>query len=206
MSRFFMTDRFYIYEIEVRGNQFVGEEVILDASDLYTLSIFWVKPDEVEAAVSSLPGVKEARVTSWLPSQVVIEVVERQAQIIWQRQEGRYAVDDQGTILPLEEESAGMLLVQDLTPGPLDPGEQVDPEAVRSALEWRRISPDTSAIQYSEDKGIMYHPEGYPVYLGTGDMVEKVAILNALLREFALEGIEPRFVDLRFLGSLCYGQ
>jgi len=203
-SQFFTTDRFYVYEIEVQGSQFVGRDDIYAASDLHELSIFWIKPDQVEAAISSLPGVKEARVTCRLPDRVRIEVVERQTQIVWQRGEASYSVDDQGIILPLEGELEGMLLIQDLTTGPLEVGDRINPEVVRSALELRRLLPETVILQYSEDKGLILHQEGYPVYLGTGDVAEKVAILNALLRDFAFEGIQPEYVDVRFIEGPSY--
>ena len=203
-SQFFTTDRFYVYEAEVQGNQFVDQSEIYNASGLHELSIFWINTERVEAAIPSLPGVKEARVTYRLPNQVRIEVVERWTQVIWQRGEARYGVDDWGIILPLEGDLEGMLLIQDLTIGPLEVGDQVDPEVVRSALELRRLLPETVVLQYSEDRGLSFHQADYPVYLGAGDMVEKVAILNALLQELAADGIQPQYVDLRFKESPYY--
>jgi hypothetical protein len=204
-SQFFATDKFYVYEIEVQGNQFVGWDEIYAASGVHEFSIFWIKPEQVEAAISSsLPGVKEARVTCRLPNRVRIEVVERQTHIIWQRGDKRYSVDDRGFILPLESELEGMLLIQDMRTGPFGVGDQIDPEVVRSALELWRLLPETGVLQYSEDKGLILHQADYPVYLGAGDVAEKVAILNALLRDFALEGIQPEFVDVRFIESPFY--
>jgi hypothetical protein len=203
-SQFFATDRFYVYEAEVEGNQFVDQKEIYDASDLHELSIFWIKPDQVEAAISSLPGIKEVRVTCRLPNRVRIEVVERQTQIIWQRGEARYGVDDQGTTLPLEGESEGMLLIQDLRTGPFEVGDRIAPWVIRSALELRRLLPETVFLQYSDDRGLIFHEPDYPVYFGSGDMEEKVAILKALLRDFAFEGIQPEFVDVRFMESPYY--
>lgn len=204
ISRFFTTHSFYVYEAEVQGNQFVDTNEIYAASGLHELSIFWIKPEQVEAAISSLPGIREVRVTCRLPNQVRIEVVERRMQIIWQRGEARYGVDDQGTILPLEGELEGMLLIQDLTTGPLGVGYQVDPEVVRSALELRQLLPETVAFQYSEDRGLSFYHGGFPIYFGAGDMAEKVTILNALLQTLASEGIQPEYVDLRFKDSPCY--
>jgi len=204
LSQFFTTHRFYVYEAEVQGNQFADGNEIYDASGLHELSIFWIKPGQVEAAISNLPGVKEARVTCRLPNRVMIEVVERWTQIIWERGERRYGVDDQGTMLPLEGELEGMLLIQDLTPGPLEVGDRIDPEIVRSALELRQLLPETVVLQYSEDKGLSSEQRGYPIYFGIGDVPEKTAILNALLRDFAFEGIRPEFVDVRFIESPFY--
>ena len=203
-SLFFATHRFYVYEAEVQGNQFVGRDEIYDASGLHEWSIFWIKPEQAEAAISNLPGIKEARVAYRLPNRVMIEVVERQVQIIWQRGEARYGVDDRGTMLPLEGELEGMLLIQDLRTGPFEVGDRIDPEVVRSALELRRLFPETAVLQYSEDQGLIFHQADYPVYFGTGDVAEKMAILDALLQELAAEGIQPAYVDLRFKESPCY--
>lgn len=203
-SQFFTTHRFYVYDAEVQGNQFVDRGEIYAASGLHEISIFWIKPKQVEAAIANLPGIKEAKVTCRLPSRVRIEVVERRTQIIWQRGESRYGVDDRGIILPLEGELEGMLLIQDQTIGPLELGDRINPEVVRSALELRQLLPETVILQYSEDKGLSFHQWDYPVYFGIGDMAEKMAILDALLQDFAFEGIQPEYVDVRFIESPYY--
>lgn len=203
-SQFFTTHRFYVYEAEVQGNRFVDRSGIYAVSGLHEMSIFWINPEQVEAAISSLPNVKEAKVNCRLPNQVRIQVVERWMQIVWQRGDKRYGVDDRGTILPLEGESEGMLLIQDLTTGPLEVGDGIDPEVITSALELRQLLPEAVTLQYSEDRGLSFHQGDCPIYLGTGDMAEKVAILNALLQDLAFEGIQPEFVDLRFKESPCY--
>lgn len=203
-SQFFTNYGFYIYEATVQGNQFVEADEIYAASGLEGMSIFWINPEQVEAAICNLLGVKEARVNCRLPNQVTIEVLERQPQIIWQRGEARYWVDDLGIILPLRGELEGMLLIQDLRTGPLEASDRIDPEVITSALDLRRLLPEATAFQYSEDKGFSFDQRGYPIYFGTGDMAEKVAILNALLQELASEGIKPEFVDVRFKESPCY--
>lgn len=203
-SQFFTTDRFYVYEAEVQGNRFVDRAEIYRASGLHELSMFWVNSAQAEAAISKLPGIKEARVTCQLPNRVRIEVVERQTQIVWQRGDKRCSVDDQGATLPLEGEVEGMLLIQDLRTGPFEVGDRIDPEVVRSALELRQLLPETSVLQYSEDKGLIFQQKGYPVYFGTGDMADKVAILNALLQDLAADGIQPEYVDVRFKESPFY--
>lgn len=202
-SQFFTTDRFYIYEAEVEGNQFVDSAEIYNASGLHEWSIFWVNPERVEAQISKLSGVKEAKVTCWLPNHVSIQVVEHQVQIIWQRGEQRYWVDEQGTLLPVEEEIEDMIMVQDLTPRPLEVGDRIDPEVVRSALELKRLLPETKVLQYSEDRGVILN-RSFPVYLGTGDIAEKMTILDALVKDLAFDGIQPEYVDLRYKESPCY--
>ncbi len=203
-SQFFTAYGFYVYEAEVQGNQFVDQKEIYDASGMDEWNIFWIKPKQVEAAISKLPGIREARVIYRLPNRVRIEVVERQVQIVWQRDGARYGVDDRGTMLPLEGELEAMLVIQDLRTGPFEVGDRIDPEVVRSALVLRRLFPETAVLQYSEDQGLSFDQWGYPIYFGTGDVAEKMAILNALLRDLSSEGIRPAYVDLRFKESPSY--
>jgi cell division septal protein FtsQ len=203
-SQFFTNYGFYVYEATVQGNQFVEADEIYAASDLEGMSMFWINPEKTEAGISNLLSVKEARVNCRLPNQVTIEVLERQPQGIWQRGEARYWFDDMGIILPLRDELEGMLLIQDLRAGSLELGHRIDPEIIASALELRQLLPEATAFQYSEDKGFTFDQRGYPIYFGTGDIAEKVAILNALLQELASEGVQPEFVDVRFKESPCY--
>lgn len=203
-SQFFTTHRFYVYDAEVRGNRFVDRKEIYDASGLHEFSIFWIKAEQAEAAISNLPGIKEARVTCRLPNRVMIEVVERQTQIVWQRGDKRYSLDDQGIISSLEAELEGMLLVQDLTTGPLEPGARISPEVIQSALELRQALPEMADLQYSEDRGLSFRQGDCAIYLGTGDMAKKIVILNALLQDLASDGIQPEYVDVRFIESPSY--
>lgn len=205
MSQFFTTYRFYVYEAEVRGSQFVDPKQIYNVSGLHELSMFWINPEKAEAAIiSNLPGVKEAKVTCRLPNRVTIEVVERQMKVVWQWGEKRYGVDEQGAILPLEGEWEGMLLIQDLTPVPPEVRRRIDIEVIRSALELRKLLPETIVLQYSEDRGLSFHQDGYPIYLGTGDMAEKMKIVDALVQSLASDGIQLEFVDVRFPESPYY--
>ena len=203
-SQFFTTYRFYVYDAEIQGNRFVDGSEIYNASGLHELSIFWINPKKVEAAISNLPGIKEARVRCRLPDKVTIQVVERQTQVALCRGEKCYGLDDQGTVLPLEGELEGMILIQDLTSDPLEVGDRIDPAAIASVLELRQLRPEIAALQYSEDRGLSFSQEGCPIYLGTGDMAEKMVILNALLQDLAFEGLQPEFVDVRFPESPYY--
>jgi cell division septal protein FtsQ len=85
----FATEAFYVYEARVVDNQLVPAEEIYQNSGLEGMSIFWINPSQVEAAIASLPNIKEARVHCGLPNRVTIKVVERQPQVVWQQGEKR---------------------------------------------------------------------------------------------------------------------
>jgi len=205
MGQFFTSYTFYVYQAEVRGSQFIDPEEIYRVSGLHELSTFWVNPEKVEAAIlSTLPGIKEVKVTCRLPNRVTIDVVERQMKVVWEWQGNRYGVDEHGAILPLEGEWQGILRIQDLSSVAPEVRGRIDPEVIKSALELARLLPGTEAIQYSDDMGLTISRDGRPIYLGKGDMADKLKIMDALLRDLAADGTQFEYVDVRFLDSPCY--
>jgi cell division protein FtsQ len=202
----FATEAFYVYEARVVGNQLVPAEEIYQNSGLDEMSIFWIKPAQVEATVVSLPNIKEAEVHCGLPDRVTIEVAERQPQIIWQQGEKRYWVDEEGTVLPARGELTEATVIVDLDERLVQPGDRVDPQVIAGTQELRSLLPGLTTVQYASHTGISFQSEqGWPIYLGQGENIEqKVAIMNALLQEIAAKGVHPQFIDLRFKGSPYY--
>lgn len=202
----FATEAFYVYEARVVGNQLVPAEAIYQNSGLEGMSIFWVNPAQVEAALVSLPNIKGARVHCGLPGQLTITVVERQPQVIWQQGERRYWVDEEGTVLPALGELAEATVIVDLEERPVQPGDRVDPQVIAGAQKLRSLLPELTTVQYAPHTGLSFQSEqGWPIYMGQGeDMEQKVAIMRALLQEITAKGIQPQFIDLRFKGSPYY--
>lgn len=189
---------FFIYEAEAVDNRFVSAEEINRSSGLGGKSIFWIEPAKVEAAVARLPAVKEARVSCRLPGEVTIEVTERQPQLLWQRRETNYWVDDEGIVMRARGELEGLLLVEDLSSHPQD--QQPDPAAIQAALQLKSLLPELTEVQYSPKIGISFrNRRGWLIYLGTGDhMAEKVAIMRALISHLLAKNIQPELIDLRY--------
>lgn len=202
----FLTDDFYVYEITVQGNRLVTSEEIFAASGLDGLSIFWVNPQRVADAVAHLPGILSAEVQCSLPNRVTIVVVEREPQVVWQRAGMRWLVDEQGAVLTAQTGPEGGLVVEDQDSEPLHPGDRVDAAAMAGALQLQRLVPELTAVRYSSGTGLSFrHSLGCEVYLGTGtDMVEKIAILQALVEQLTASGEHPEYIDLRFKEGPCY--
>jgi len=202
----FATEAFYVYEARVVGNQLVPAEEIYQNSGLEEMSIFWINPTQVEAAIVGLPNIKEARVYCGLPNRVTIEVLERQPQVIWQQGEKRYWIDEEGTVLPARGELAEATVIVDLDERPIRPGDRVDPQVIAGAQKLRWLLPELTTVQYASHTGISFQSEqGWPIYLGQGEDIEqRVAIMKAMLQEIAAKGIQPQFMDLRFKGSPYY--
>jgi cell division septal protein FtsQ len=206
VNQFFVSDAFYVYEVTVRGNTAIPAAEIYQASGLDGFSIFYLDPHQVEAAVSSLPNIKEAKVHYQLPAVATIEVVERRPQIVW-CSETQYWIDAEGTILLIRGElPSDVTLVQDLDGRALRSGDRIDPGVLEAIQNLRSALPEVAVFQYSSRQGVSFFtPQGWPVYLGLGDRAEaKAAILRALLRELEAEGLQPEFLDLRFEGRPYY--
>lgn len=222
-------DEFSVREIIVRGNETISAEEIYRLSGLKETNIFFVRPAQMEAAIAQIPNIKGARVSCRLPDQVIIEVEERQVEIIWQVGDTLYWVDAEGAVFPArgdelspqrEEEalyaqrqgdsSSGeadqALLIRDLDGHHLRPGEHIDPGLVEAAHNLRSLLPEVEALDYSRAEGLSFIDErGWRVLLGTGEDLEyKVAVMRALSQEIERKGIEVELIDLRFKGSAYY--
>lgn len=201
----FIPDVFYVYESVVRGNSLVSAEEIYQASEVDGYSIFFINPRQVEEAIRILPDVREAHVQVGLPNQMVVQVRERQAEIIWQTGQESYGVDEEGTILPLRGEKPS-ILIRDLDATACQPGEHIDLETVRAAKGYNALLPEVREFEYSQRYGLsLVNEHGWRIHLGNGDSAGvKVAIMNALVERLASQGMMIEFIDLRFYQTPYY--
>lgn len=206
INQFFISDDFYVYEIKVLGNTAVPVAEIYQISGLDGISIFYIDPAQVEAAITQLPDIKEAEVSYHLPNLVTIEVVERQPQFIWQTVQTRYWVDAEGTILAARGELPGAILVQDLDTHSLRLGDCLDPQVLKAIQGLRSALPEVATFQYSRQEGLSFRTEqNWPVYLGMEENPQAQAtILQALMQRIEAEEVQPQLIDLRFKGRPYY--
>jgi cell division protein FtsQ len=146
-----------------------------------------------------LPNIKSAAVTVSLPAKVVIKVVERQPELLWQTGDTVWWVDQEGTIVPPKEEVEGMLRIIDDDRQPLEPGHQIDQNIVRGARRLRMFAPEVSLIRYSRANGLtVATPEGWPVFLGDGsEMRAKLVVLTSVLADLKERNVTPQYIDMR---------
>ncbi len=92
---------FNVKSVQVTGNintktEDVEDIVLLDD----TSNIFWVNTRKMEIAVESMPYVKTAKVKKSVPSEIVVEVVEREpiAYLLYNKNSYIY-IDDEGYVL-----------------------------------------------------------------------------------------------------------
>ena len=195
---------FYVYDAEVVGATHLSPQEVFEASGVNEVSIFYVRPVEVEARLEKLPWVKEALVRCSFPNQVRITLHERKVAFVWQRDDRLWGVDADGTGLPLSQAPEGVLWVEDNRLRPIDEG--AGQQLVASALAVRDLMPEVSRLACDSTYGLTFQSaEGCVVRLGQDQIARKVVIWRAMQSELAARGIRPSHVDLRFPSSPCYG-
>jgi cell division septal protein FtsQ len=199
---FFASDRFYVNQIVVQGNERVSTEAIVAASAVRGYSVFWIdKAAIADAVTSALPPIKQVEVGYGLPNQLTLSVVEQGEQIMWLALGQHYWVDEAGHFHPAQAGTRPQLLVRDIRPGVHN---QVDPEAVRAAHQLVNLMPDLEVVDYAPPEGLRFeHELGWTVYLGVGDdMPDKIRVMHAIEDRFEAEGVrQPYLVDLRYPDS-----
>ncbi|MBN1995674.1 MAG: FtsQ-type POTRA domain-containing protein [Anaerolineae bacterium] len=195
----FTQPRFFVYGADIQGNVAVSAYEIYAVSGIDSQSIFWLNPTEIVERITRLPNIKAAAVSVALPAKIVINVVERRPELLWQTGETVWWVDHEGMIVPPRGDITGMLRIIDDDQQPLQPGYQIDAAIVEGAQTLRMLAPEVSVIRYSRLQGLtVATPEGWPVYLGDGSEIKaKLIVLTALLADLKDRNITPVFIDLR---------
>jgi cell division septal protein FtsQ len=206
LSLLFVSDFFYVYELEARGNTLVTAQEIFGQTQLEGYNIFFIDPLEAQERIESLPDVRQAQVELSLPNEMVVTVQEREARLVWQTGDNRYGVDDEGLIVSLGGQAEPQMVITDLDQRPLEPGESVDQEAVAAAATYQDLLPDVREFEYSAQHGLSYREEsGRRVYLGDAENAAlKVAIIGALANQLADQGATVESIDVRFPDSPLY--
>ncbi len=195
----FSSSEFFVYGAEIRGNVAVSQREIYNVSGIDSQSVFWLSSAQITEKVMTLPNIKSASVSILLPAEVVIEVVERRPELLWQTGDTVWWVDQEGTIVPPKEEVEGMLRIIDDDRQPLEAGYQLDSTIIKGAQVLRVLAPDVLVIRYSRAHGLtVATSEGWPVYLGDGQQIKaKLVVLTALLGDLKDRNITPAYIDVR---------
>ncbi len=195
----FTEPRFFVLGAEIHGNVAVSTQEIYTVSGIDNQSIFWINPEKVVERITGIPNIKSAAVAVSLPAEIVIEVVERRPEILWQSGETTWWVDEEGVIVPPKGDVTGMLRIIDDDLQSLEPGYQIDPAIVEGAQTLHLLVPEVSVIRYSRSQGLaVATPDGWPVYLGDGREIKaKLVVLTALLADLKTRNITPLFIDVR---------
>lgn len=179
----FGTDWFYIYNIEVAGNQLVSQEEIYTRSNLEGLHLFWLNPDEVTARLKEEPLIEGVQITAFPPNQVRITVQERHPVAVWQTNGQSYFVDDTGTLFSLRGDASTMMVIRNLSDDAVNPGDTIDSSIVQAAIALNQLIPERTAFDWAPGLGIGYLNE-YEYWVHFGDYTRlnaKVAAYRAFI-------------------------
>ncbi|MDQ4078524.1 MAG: FtsQ-type POTRA domain-containing protein [Chloroflexota bacterium] len=163
----FGTPWFYIYDIEVEGAHLLTKEELYNRSNLEALSIFWLNPRGVAKRLEEDPLVMRAVVSARPPNRVRVQIQERSPVAVWQSGGQSFYVDSDGVLFGLRGDASEMLVVRDLHDTPVEPGSEVDTEAIRTARELTGIIPERRAFDWEAGNGLSFvATEGWRVIFG----------------------------------------
>lgn len=199
LAAFFITDQFYVYTIQVNGIEFLTQSEVERATGLVGYNIFFVEPAAAERALSRLPEVKTARVTTAVPNHLSIEIQERVPEMTWLRGSETYWVDADGVAFRARATLPELPTVRDLDQQPVKTGQalatdgRLAAQALRSA--WRDAP---RALEWSAARGLSFVDErGWKIYLGNAvEMAGKLTKYRALAAQLVATNAKIKFIDL----------
>ena len=204
---------FRIEMVTVEGTQTLNPEELAQMSGLEGQNLFLARLDEAKDKLLAVQMVKDVSLSRHWPNAIRITVEERQPWGYWQIDARRHVVDSDGVVMYRVLPPDGAPTVLDLTgarAGTLEPGDQVDSDAVHLAQRLIEAVPaylgwTAAGFEYRYEDGLTAILEGGPegqslrVTFGDGrDLGYKLAALFALLRRTQEEGRQVHSVDLRF--------
>jgi cell division protein FtsQ len=207
--------RFFVYDAQIVGGQHIGPEVVYQAAGVHEQNIFWVDPQRVAEDVMRLEGVKSVDVRCELPARVTIEIEEREPVVMWRAttQQQDLWLDEEGRVLPYhgDVDSPDMVFVVDYGERHLRVGDTVEPDGiVESTLQLDAALPGVKIFFYQPDRGLSFthrvNGGEWPVFVGTADdLARKIQVLQSLTEYLLEQGIDPRYVDVRWAEHPVYG-
>ena len=203
LGYFFASYDFYVYDAEVVGAEHLSLQEVFEVSGVDEMSVFYIRPVEVEARLEKMPWVKEARVRCRFPNRVRITLHGRRMAFVWQQGDRLWGGDGEGALLLLSRAPEDVLWVEDHRQ--MEGG--ASQELIASVLAVKEELPEVSRLTYDPAHGLVFQSaHGYVVRLGQGQIARKAAIWRALESELDARGIRPVYMDLRFPSSPCYGR
>ena len=196
---------FQVSAARVSGNQMVSAQSVVEAASLKRESILLVDTNTVRDSVLKLPQIKEARVATQFPNQVVVQVTERTPAYIWKVNDTLYLASEDGILLGTAEKPDQFLPLVDVDARPVTVGDRVDSDALVTASRLSLLLPKELGItptyyEYSSKEGVVV-PTNFAgrVILGKSEnLEEKVATFRTVAQKIKQDGIKVQAVDLRF--------
>jgi cell division protein FtsQ len=195
-----------VNDVEVTGTVALNPEDIANAASLEGESMLTVDFTEAEAAIESMPQVRDATFERRWPQGVRITVTERAPWAVWQIASTPYVIDDEGVVLAGVTAPPGAPVIQAVaSAGSLQQGDRVDRDAVALAQSLMaevpaRLSQNIASVEWTNASGVTVTTDtGYRVVVGDSENLEyKLAVWSQIESEMGREAIVGRVLDLRF--------
>lgn len=130
----FRSAKFVVDTIEVSGVRSLDAATISDLAGLRGVSIWDIQPEEVEARIAQNTYVATATVNLLLPAQVLVQVQEREAVILWNSAGTNYEITADGGVLgPARSDAPSAIIIYDTRTTALAAGTNVDIDALELA-------------------------------------------------------------------------
>jgi cell division septal protein FtsQ len=195
----FNLDMFYVTEPQVIGNRIVPHDEIVNASGVRGWNIFFVEPNAVQAAISTLPEFKSVQVYTGLPNTVEIYTTERKPIFVWEVAGKDYWVDDEGIAMRPRGMVPTGFHVRDAEGTAVKYGERVNPDAFNAAVSlinaWKG-SP--KYFEWTLAHGLTLRDDhGWMVYFGSASqMDDKLTAFNIVTNQLTRDKRQVAFIDL----------
>jgi cell division protein FtsQ len=195
----FNTDLFYVYDLQISGNNYLSADEIQKASGIMQYNIFFVNSRDVEHALMKLPEVKSVHLSTTMPNQVSVNIEERKPEITWQRGNENYWIDSNGISFRPRKNLAELPIVRDIDQTPVKLGQVAKPDALAAFWAFRAAYPDgPRSFEWSAARGLTFTDErGWKIYMGdAGEMAGKIAKLRVLTAQLVAQKAQVHFIDL----------
>ncbi len=203
---FCTADTFYIHGARIEGNWRLPDKELLALSGLDGVNVFWADTQAAAQAIGALPDVKSARVSCSLPANCVIRLSERKALLVWRQGEAQVWVGADGVAVRARGNLPNAVVLDAAGSKALMPGDRLEETLVSAVGELERLQPSVRVYGYSEHYGLSFrNARGWLVRLGSGEEITaRLMLVRALTDYLSSQGIEPAFIDVRYLEAPYY--
>ena len=185
----------------VSGNNYLDAELIQQQADVAGENIFLINPAHIAAKLTTfIPQVEEAKIRLGLPNQVVILIQERQPVLVYSRGDNIQWASNDGHLFPMTQPRDDLPLLVDEDGSATTDGAMLNPGIWDAIQEISANIPEIKEYHYREVYGLFFiSPEGWRVYLGDGENMQKKLATWQIIRQQILQENRPvKKVDLRY--------
>lgn len=208
---------FTVSAAEVLGAARLTVSEISVATDIVNQPIFMAVPAQIEQNLrTAYPDLSSVHVRVAFPNRIIVDVVERMPMLAWYQNGATTWIDAEGMAFPQRGEVSG--LVQVNANGTPPAVANVDgtlsyemkfiaPEMVQAMVTLAPYVPSGLPMIYDPQYGMGWQDTlGWFVYFGqnTTNIPMKIAVYQAMVDQFAQQGIQPTLISVEYLDSPIY--